>query len=334
MFTEQLVIVLAVFAGGLALGAIVTALLASRSRAGALEQAALRFEVTRAQLAERAGTAERELGEMRVRLAAEAAKLDEARGANTELHGKAESLATALKMERHAGAGKLAELERAREQLTQAFSALSSEALKSNNQAFIELAQASLAKFQEAAKGDLELRQQAIDGLVRPVRETLDKFDLKVQEIEKSSVGAYAELSQQVRALAETQTQLRGETSNLVRALRQPHVRGRWGEMQLRRVVEMAGMLASLRLRRAGESWHTDDGRLRPDLIVRSCRAEGTSSSTPRCRSRLSRCASRRPTTTRGACAWPTTLGSCATTSARSGASRTGSSSSRRRSSS
>ncbi len=268
MFTEQLVIVLAVFAGGLALGAIVTALLASRSRAGALEQAALRFEVTRAQLAERAGTAERELGEMRVRLAAEAAKLDEARGANTELHGKAESLATALKMERHAGAGKLAELERAREQLTQAFSALSSEALKSNNQAFIELAQASLAKFQEAAKGDLELRQQAIDGLVRPVRETLDKFDLKVQEIEKSRVGAYAELSQQVRALAETQTQLRGETSNLVRALRQPQVRGRWGEMQLRRVVEMAGMLAYCDFVEQA-SVDTDDGRLRPDLIVK-----------------------------------------------------------------
>jgi DNA recombination protein RmuC len=268
VYTEQLVVILAVFAGGLALGAIVTALLASRSRAGALEQAALRFEVTRAQLAERAGAAERELGEMRVRLAAEAAKLDEARGANTELHGKAESLATALKMERHAGAGKLAELERAREQLTQAFSALSSEALKSNNQAFIELAQASLAKFQEAAKGDLELRQQAIDGLVRPVRETLDKFDLKVQEIEKSRVGAYAELSQQVRALAETQTQLRGETSNLVRALRQPQVRGRWGEMQLRRVVEMAGMLAYCDFVEQA-SVDTDDGRLRPDLIVK-----------------------------------------------------------------
>jgi len=268
MSTEQLVIVLAVFAAGLVLGAVVTALLASRRRADALEQAALRFEVTRAQLTDRASTAERELGEARAQLAAEGARLDETRASVTELHGKAESLATALRMEREAAAGKLAEIERARENLTQAFSALSAEALKSNNQAFIELAQQSLAQHQEAAKGDLALRQQAIDELVKPMRESLDKFDTKVQEIEKSRIGAYAELSQQVRSLAETQTQLRSETSNLVKALRQPHVRGRWGEMQLRRVVEMAGMLDHCDFYEQASA-DTDEGRLRPDLIVR-----------------------------------------------------------------
>ena len=268
MSTEQLIIVLAVFAAGLVLGVIVTALLASRRRADALEQAALRFEVTRAQLTDRAGTAERELGEARAQLAAETAKLDETRASVTELHGRAESLATALRMEREAATGKLAEIERAREHLTQAFSALSAEALKSNNQAFIDLAQQTLAKHQETAKGELERRQQAIDELVKPMRESLDKFDVKVQEIEKSRVGAYAELSQQVRSLAETQTQLRSETSNLVKALRQPHVRGRWGEMQLRRVVEMAGMLDHCDFYEQA-SVDTDDGRLRPDLIVR-----------------------------------------------------------------
>ena len=268
MPTEQLVIVFAVFAAGLVLGAVVTALLASRRRAEALEQAALRFEVTRAQLTDRAGTAERELDAARVQLAAETAKLDESRAAVTDLHGKHESLATALRMERETAAGKLAEIERARENLAQAFSALSAEALKSNNQAFIELAQQTLAKHQETAQGELQRRQQAIDELVKPMRESLDKFDAKVQEVEKARVGAYAELSQQVRSLAEAQTQLRGETSNLVKALRQPQVRGRWGEMQLRRVVEMAGMLAYCDFVEQ-QSADTDDGRLRPDLIVK-----------------------------------------------------------------
>jgi DNA recombination protein RmuC len=268
MPTEQLIVVLAAFAAGLALGAVVTALLATRRREEALEQAALRFEVTRAQLTERAGTAERELGEARTQLAAEAARLDETRASVTELHGRAEGLAAELRLEREAASGKLAEIERARESLTQAFSALSAEALKSNNQAFIDLAQQTLAKHQETAKGELERRQQAIGELVKPMRESLDKFDAKVQEIEKSRIGAYAELSQQVRSLAETQTQLRGETSNLVKALRQPQVRGRWGEMQLRRVVEMAGMLAHCDFVEQ-ESVATDDGRLRPDLIVK-----------------------------------------------------------------
>ena len=268
MPTEQLIIVLAVFAAGLVLGVVVTALLASRRRAEALEQAALRFEVTRAQLTDRAGTAERELDAARVQLAAETAKLDESRAAVTDLHGKHESLATALRMEREAAAGKLAEIERARENLVQAFSALSAEALKSNNQAFIDLAQQTLAKHQETAQGELQRRQQAIDELVKPMRESLDRFDAKVQEVEKARVGAYAELSQQVRSLAETQTQLRGETSNLVKALRQPQVRGRWGEMQLRRVVEMAGMLAYCDFVEQ-QSADSDDGRLRPDLIVK-----------------------------------------------------------------
>jgi DNA recombination protein RmuC len=268
MPTEQLIVVLAVFAAGLVLGVIATALLASRRRADALEQAALRFEVTRAQLTDRAGTAERELADARTQLAVEGAKLDEQRAAVTELHGRAESLATALRMEREAASGKLAEIERARDHLTQAFGALSAEALKSNNQAFIELAQAALAKHQETAKGELELRQQAIDALVKPMRESLDKFDAKVQEIEKSRVGAYAELSQQVRSLAESQTQLRGETSNLVKALRQPHVRGRWGEMQLRRVIELAGMLEHCDFVEQ-ETATDEERRFRPDVIVK-----------------------------------------------------------------
>jgi DNA recombination protein RmuC len=265
---DQLVIFIAVLVAGLLIGVVVAWLVASRSRAEALEQAALRFEVTRAQLTERAGAADRELADARAQLAAESAKLEEKRSSLTELHARAESLATELRLEREATTGKLAEVERAREHLSQAFSALSADALKSNNQAFIDLAQATFGKLQEAAKGELEKRQEAIAELVKPVRESLDKFDVKVQEIEKSRVGAYAELSQQVRSLAESQTQLRSETSNLVKALRQPHVRGRWGEMQLRRVIEMAGMLEHCDFLEQ-ETATVDDRRLRPDVIVK-----------------------------------------------------------------
>jgi len=265
---DQLLIVIAVLVAGLLVGVVAAWLVASRSRAEALEQAALRFEVTRAQLTERAGAADRELADARAQLVAENARLEEKRASVTELHARAESLATELRLEREATTGKLAEVERAREHLSQAFSALSADALKSNNQAFIDLAQATFGKLQEAAKGELEKRQEAIAELVKPVRESLDKFDVKVQEIEKSRVGAYAELSQQVRSLVETQTQLRSETSNLVKALRQPHVRGRWGEMQLRRVIEMAGMVEHCDFLEQ-ETATVDDRRLRPDVIVK-----------------------------------------------------------------
>jgi len=253
---------------GIVIGAVLASLVARRVKAGALEQAVLRFEVTRAQLAERAGAAERQVDAAHVQLAAESAKLEEKQALLMGVHGRSQALEAELRKEREATAEKLAVIERSRDELERSFKALSAEALKSNNQAFIELAQQTFEKFQEAAKGDLEKRQQAIDQVVQPVRESLDKFDTKVQELEKSRVGAYEQLSQQVRSLAETQTQLRGETANLVKALRQPTVRGRWGEMQLRRVVELAGMLEHCDFYQQ-ESAATEDGRLRPDLIVK-----------------------------------------------------------------
>ena len=148
-----------------------------------------------------------------------------------------------------------------------AFKALSADALARNNQAFLDLARATLAQTQESARGDLEMRQQAIVELVAPVRDSLDKVDSKIQELEKARAGAYAALHEQVRGLAETQTQLRAETGKLVTALRTPGVRGRWGEIQLRRVVEMAGMLdhCDFVTQAAVDS---EEGRLRPDLLV------------------------------------------------------------------
>ena len=125
-----------------------------------------------------------------------------------------------------------------------------------------------MAQTQEAARGELEKRQQAIGELVGPVRASLDGMAGKIQELEKARVGAYATLSEQVRSLIETQSQLRAETGKLVTALRTPSVRGHWGEMQLRRVVEMAGMLDHCDFD-TQTSVTSEDGRLRPDMLVR-----------------------------------------------------------------
>lgn len=170
--------------------------------------------------------------------------------------------------ERKAAAEKLAVLDRAREQLQDAFKALSAQALESNNQSFLTLAKATLETFQEGARADLEQRRKAVGELVNPVKQSLDKMDGQIQELEKARAGAYEGLRQQVRSLVDSQERLRGETATLVRALRTPNVRGRWGEIQLKRVVELAGMLDHCDFLEQ-PSVEGDAGRLRPDMIVR-----------------------------------------------------------------
>ena len=159
-------------------------------------------------------------------------------------------------------------MESAERTLREAFEALSAEALRRNSQSFLELARASMGEFQKGATSDLESRQKAIVDLVQPIRDSLQQVDAKLQQVEKERIGAYAVSSEQVRSLSATQLQLQAETGNLVKALRAPHVRGRWGEIQLRRVVEMAGMLAYCDFHEQ-RGTATEDGRLRPDLIVR-----------------------------------------------------------------
>jgi DNA recombination protein RmuC len=173
-----------------------------------------------------------------------------------------------LEKEQEAAAEKLTLLQDAQEKLTETFKALSSDALHRNNGSFLELAKTTLEKFQETARGDLDMRKQAIDQMVKPIRESLEQFDGKIQELEKSRVGAYEGLTQQVKGLLDAQSQLRTETANLVKALGTPNSLGRWGEIQLRKVVEMAGMLNYCDFHEQ-RSVTTDDGRLRPDLIVR-----------------------------------------------------------------
>jgi DNA recombination protein RmuC len=170
--------------------------------------------------------------------------------------------------ERRAAAEKLELLERTEAKLRDAFASLSAEALRRNNQSFLDLARTKLGEFQQSASSELDKRRQAVDDLVRPIGEALARVDGKLQEVEKERLAAYAGLVEQVRAMAQTQQALQAETGNLVKALRAPQVRGRWGEIQLRRVVEMAGMLDYCDFEEQA-SVQTADGRLRPDLIVR-----------------------------------------------------------------
>src|SRR5579863_1013050 len=181
-------------------------------------------------------------------------------------------LESALESERKTSAEKIELLaragDRAAQDLQNAFKALAADALKSNNASFLQIAQESLKRFQSEAKGDLEARQRAVADMVAPVRESLNKVDAQIQQMEVARGGAYSDLKAQVQSLITTQKDLQSETGNLVRALRTPNVRGRWGEIQLRRVVEIAGMLSYCDFAEQ-ETVTTETGRLRPDLVVK-----------------------------------------------------------------
>ncbi len=161
-----------------------------------------------------------------------------------------------LASEQTAAAEKLALVEAAHARLGEEFKALSLAALHENNQRFLDL-----------ARGDFEHRREAVDGLVKPMREQLEKFDAAVRAMETERASAYAALRQQVGTMAETQLRLQTETANLVRALHAPSTRGRWGEISLRRVVELVGMQEHCDFTQQ-TSVDTDAGRLRPDMVV------------------------------------------------------------------
>lgn len=170
-------------------------------------------------------------------------------------------LATTLELERRAAQEKLAGLE-------QTFAALSHRALQENNAAFLQLAQESLKQFHVQAKGDLELKEKAVENLIKPVREALEKTEQQIRLMEQDRKEAYGSLSKHLETMAQTQQLLQGETRNLVQALRRPEVRGQWGEMTLKRLAELAGMVEHCDFYEQ-EHTDTDEGRMRPDMIVR-----------------------------------------------------------------
>src|SRR6516164_4474099 len=231
---------------------------------GALFGAALAWLALRVRTAQ----ADARLSLMEKDLAATRAELPRLQETNTQLRTDAASLKATLEHERKSAAEKLALVDRATEELREAFQALAADALRSNNQSFLQLAKASLERFQGEAKGDLEARQKAVENLVAPIKESLDKVDNQIQQLEKDRSQAYGTLTEQVQSLIGTQKALQAETGNLVKALRTPAVRGRWGEIQLRRVVEIAGMQSYCDFDEQ-VTVHTSDGRVRPDLIVK-----------------------------------------------------------------
>jgi DNA recombination protein RmuC len=152
----------------------------------------------------------------------------------------------------------------AQTRLTNEFKALSADALSRNNTSFLELARASFAQLQQQSTGDLDQRQQAIDALVKPLKESLQQVDAKIAAIENARKEAYGSLTEQLKGLALAQTSLQSETTKLSRSLRSTSTAGRWGELQLQRVVELAGMVENVDFIQQEAT-----GEVRPDMIIR-----------------------------------------------------------------
>jgi len=218
---------------------------------------------------ERLKAEERRSAEIEARLAQTAAEAGHNETEAQTFRNQLAELRARLEAELKAAAEKQALLERAEAKLSDTFKALSADALRVSSEQFLQLAKTSLATQTEEAKGEIEKRKTAIENLVKPVADSLGKFELRIGEIEKLREGAYAELKEQVRALGEGQLGLQRETASLVKALRQPTGRGQWGEMQLRRVVELAGMQEHCDFETQHSSTTDEGKKLRPDLIVR-----------------------------------------------------------------
>ncbi|MHB1517743.1 MAG: DNA recombination protein RmuC [Acidimicrobiales bacterium] len=185
------------------------------------------------------------------------------------LRAEAVSLARELDHERRAADERRQAFEEVRAQLTGEFAQLSASALHRNNEQFLQLADAKLKETRQAAEGELSKRQEAIEQLLKPIGAQLGKYEEGMQRLELERQRAYTTLTEQMKHLTTSQDQLQKETRNLVTALRSPQTRGRWGELQLRRVVEMAGMLEHCDFdEQVTTESDCDGGRFRPDMVV------------------------------------------------------------------
>jgi DNA recombination protein RmuC len=232
----------------------------------------LRLELSTAltEARSQAGEQARRASDLRAELTARETSLADLHQRVADLQTVRARLQAELDAERRSAAEKLALLDHARESLKDAFGALSADALKTNNEAFLHLARTALEKTQETAAGDLAARQQEIAALVQPMRDSLGRIADHVQLVDRERITSGQALTTQLQAIGEGQERLRRETEGLVRALKSPNQRGRWGEIQLRNIIERAGMSAYCGDFGEKESVEDEYGRRAiPDMIVR-----------------------------------------------------------------
>lgn len=188
-------------------------------------------------------------------------KLSKLRDQNT-------ALKVTLDMERRSIEEKIRSVDDAKKQLSETFGTLSSQALKHNSEEFLKLAKENLGQFQIKAQGDLTAKEKAFEAMVNPIKAALDKTEKQIQIMEQARKQAYGALTHHLETMAKTQQALQGETRNLVKALSRPEVRGQWGELTLKRLVELAGMVEHCDFFEQ-ELTTTTTGAYRPDMIVR-----------------------------------------------------------------
>ena len=193
-------------------------------------------------------------------------KIGEQQRELTQLHVAVSEMSARLEESKKTAEDKINAIQALQSRVAESFQSMSAEALVSNNKAFLELAGDALARLQDSAKGDLDHRQTQFGAIMEPLKSSLDRVDARISELEKERATAYAGLQQQVESMMRTQASLQAETSHLASALRTPSSRGRWGEVQLRRVVELAGMIAHCDFVESHGA--AEGGASRPDVIV------------------------------------------------------------------
>jgi len=191
-----------------------------------------------------------------------------ARRRRTSLMQSVELLETKIKAQDALQQEREAAFEQANNRITQEFADLANQSLKANSENFLRMAEQNLGKQQEKANRELSEREQAVENLVKPIKDTLERSHKQIADLEKSRSEAYGSIRSQLETMQLNQQSLRQETQNLVNALRRPEVRGRWGEITLRRLVELAGMVEHCDFQEQVHKTSADDKYIRPDLIV------------------------------------------------------------------